>query len=204
MASLFPIFLKLQDKKCLLVGAGPVAAQKLSGLINAGAEIHVVAPQAVDRVQALAQEGRVRWSQREFESSDLDGVVLVVVATGDPETNERIYRKAELRGVLCNAVDEPERCHFYYPAVVQRGDLQIAISTAGHSPALAQRIRKELEEEYDAGYAEWLRWLGELRLRLFAGKMDPEQRRNLLHKVARREEYQRFSRSKAKQAGAAR
>jgi precorrin-2 dehydrogenase len=204
MASLFPIFMKLEGRHCLVVGAGPVTAQKLPALVSAGARIHVVAPQAVESVQTLSREGRVRWSQRKFESADLDGVFMVVAATGNSEVNERIYREADVRGVLCNAVDEPERCHFYYPAVAQRGDLQIAISTAGHSPALAQRIRKELEEQYDAGHAEWLRWLGEVRRRLFAGRMDPERRRNLLHKVARREEYERFSRSKSKRAGAAR
>src|SRR5437879_1982310 len=130
MASLFPIFLKLEGRRVLVVGAGSIAEQKLDGLLRAGTEIHVVAPQAKDSIQQLALDHQLRWSTREFTPSDLAEAVLVIAATGNPEVNESIYREAEARGVLCNAVDEPERCHFYYPAVVQRGDLQIAISTA--------------------------------------------------------------------------
>lgn len=204
MASLFPLFLKLEGRQCLVAGAGNVAEQKLAGLLQAGADVHVVAPEAIDSIRTLAREGRVRWSRREFVALDLDGVALVVAATGNSGVNESIYREASERGVLCNAVDEPERCHFYYPSVVQRGDLQIAISTAGHSPALAQRIRQELEQQFDPGYAEWLIWLGYVRRLLFARAMDPQRRRNLLHSIASPDVYERFGRLKAKRAGAAR
>lgn len=204
MANLFPIFLKLEGRHVLVAGAGPVAEQKLDGLLRAGADIHVVAPQATDLVQQLARDGQIRWSQREFVVADLDRVALVIAATGNSDVNESIYREAEVRGVLCNAVDEPERCHFYYPAVVQRGDLQIAISTAGHSPALAQRIRKQLEQQFDAGYGEWLNWLGGVRKRLFSQAIDPQRRKNILHRIARPEIYDRFTRARqARQAGVA-
>jgi precorrin-2 dehydrogenase / sirohydrochlorin ferrochelatase len=204
MANLFPIFLKLEGRRVLVAGAGPVAEQKLDGLLRAGADVHVVAPQATDLVQQFARDGQLRWSQREFNSSDLDRAALVVAATGHAEVNERIYREAESRGVLCNAVDEPDRCHFYYPAVVQRGDLQIAISTAGHSPALAQRIRKQLEQQFDAGYAEWLNWLGNARRRLFSRPVDPQRRKNILHRIARPEIYERFVRAQqTRRAGVA-
>jgi precorrin-2 dehydrogenase/sirohydrochlorin ferrochelatase len=195
MASLFPIFLKLERRRVLVVGAGSIAEQKLDGLLHAGADIHVVAPHANEAIHTLSRDGRLRWSQREFLPSDLDNVVLVIAATGNPAINETIYREAETRGILCNAVDEPERCHFYYPAVVQRGDLQIAISTAGHSPALAQRIRKQLEQQFDAGYAEWLNWLGQARKRLFSHSIDPKRRKNILHRIARPEIYDRFTRA---------
>src|SRR4051812_4204213 len=118
MANLFPIFLKLEGRRVLIAGAGPVAEQKLDGLLRAGAAVHVVAPEATDLVRRLARDGGLRWSQREFAVSDLDGVGLVIAATGNQVVNESIYREAEIRGILCNAVDEPERCHFYYPAVV--------------------------------------------------------------------------------------
>ena len=144
MANLFPLFLKLEGRDCLVVGGGSIAAQKLDGLLSAGAHLHVVAPKADDRIRELVSDGRLRWSQREFRPSDVTGAVLVVAATGDPMVNETVFREAQSRGVLCNAVDEPDHCNFYYPAVVRRGDLQIAISTAGHSPALAQRLRKDL------------------------------------------------------------
>jgi precorrin-2 dehydrogenase/sirohydrochlorin ferrochelatase len=204
MANLFPIFVKLKGRRVLVAGAGPVAEQKLDGLLRAGADVHVVAPQATGLVQELARDGRLRWSQREFTSSDLNQAALVVAATGNSEVNERIYREAELRGILCNAVDEPDRCHFYYPAVVQRGDLQIAISTAGHSPALAQRIRKQLEQQFDAGYGDFLHWLGGVRRRLFTLAIDPQRRKNILHRIARPEVYERFTRAQhTRRAGVA-
>jgi precorrin-2 dehydrogenase/sirohydrochlorin ferrochelatase len=195
MANLFPIFLKLEGRECLVVGAGPVAEQKLASLIQAGAKIHVVAPDATEAVRRRAFAKEVRWSQRQFTPDDLDQVILVIAATGDEAVNELIYCEASSRGVLCNGVDEPARCHFYYPAIVQRGDLQIAISTAGHSPALAQRIRKELEHQFDASYADWLQWLGAIRRRLFQRNMNAQRRRNILHRVARREVYERFTRA---------
>src|SRR3954467_8373270 len=184
MASLFPIFLKLEGRRVLVVGAGTIAEQKLAGLLSAGASIHVVAPGAKRAFLKLAAEGRLRWYEREYLPSDLDGAVVVIAATGNPEVNERIYRDAESCNILCNAVDEPDRCHFYYPAVVQRGDLQIAISTAGHSPALAQRLRKELEQRFGPEYAAWIRQLGEARREMFASEMDPGARRERLHEIA--------------------
>ncbi len=196
MASLFPIFLKLEGRKCLLVGAGEIAEQKLDGLLKAGADVHIVAPKAKERIQRLALGGSVRWSEREFVPSDLEGVALVVAATGNPEVNEIIFRLADAKGLLCNAVDEPERCHFYYPAVVQRGDLQIAISTAGHSPALAQRIRKQLEQQFGESYGDWLAWLGLVRRMFFQRPMDPQRRKRTLHSIARAEVYERYTVSK--------
>lgn len=197
MANLFPIFLKLEGRTVLVVGAGIIAEQKLGGLVSARAEIHVVAPEASVAIRELAHNRKLSWSQREFQSLDLTGVFLVIAATGNPAVNERIFREADARGVLCNAVDEPERCHFYYGSVVQRGDLQIAISTAGHSPALAQRIRKQLEQEFDNAYADWLNWLGRARVRLFGRKMDAERRRRILHRIARPESYARFRRTQS-------
>ena len=201
MASLFPLFLRLEGRRCLLVGAGNIAAQKIDSLLSAGAAVHIVAPSAGNKIGALIREGRVCWSQRAFRSSDLDGAVLVIAATGDRVVNETIFREARGRGVLCNAVDEPERCDFYYPAVVRRGDLQIAISTAGHSPALAQRIRKDLEIRFSQDYAEWLSWLGEVRARLFLKPIDPERRKRTLHRLASAKVYDRFVATRRKKAG---
>jgi precorrin-2 dehydrogenase/sirohydrochlorin ferrochelatase len=204
MANLFPIFLKLEARRVLVVGGGPIAEQKLDGLLRAGADIHVVAPKANDFIQRLAAGNKLRWSRREYVAGDLDGVALVVAATGSPEINGRVYCDADSRSILCNAVDEPERCHFYYPAVVQRGDLQIAISTAGHSPALAQRIRRELEQRFDETYGEWLEWLGKIRRRLLRAAIDPERRRDGLHRLARPEVYDHFRRTRARRMEAAR
>jgi siroheme synthase-like protein len=120
----------------------------------------------------------------------------VVAATSSPDLHAKIYRQAQRRGVLCNAVDDPEHCDFYYGSVVRRGALQIAISTAGLSPALAQRLRKKLEKEFGAEYEEWLKELGKIRERLFAKKITAERRRALLHELASEASFEEFLRRK--------
>jgi len=165
------------------VGAGPVGESKIAGLLAARALVTVVAPVATPAIQTLAKDGKIFWHQREFDSHDLDGVMLAVLAV-PKDVAERIYEKAQVRGVLVNSVDDPDNCNFYYPAVVNRGDLQIAISTAGHSPALAQRIRLELEQQFGPDYTQWIQQLGDARRALFATDMDPEARKHRLHELA--------------------
>jgi uroporphyrin-III C-methyltransferase/precorrin-2 dehydrogenase/sirohydrochlorin ferrochelatase len=181
---LFPIFVKLEGQPVLLVGAGTVGESKVAGLLSADAAVTVVAPQATPAIQKLADAGTIAWHRRQFVPSDLDGVRLVVAAV-PRDVAGAIYREARRRGVLVNSVDDPENCDFYYPAVVNRGDLQIAISTSGHSPALAQRIRIELEQQFGPDYAQWIQQLGEARRELFATEMDPDERKRQLHEMAR-------------------
>lgn len=181
--SLFPIFVKLEGRPVLLVGAGPVAQSKIGGLLSAGAVVTVVAPDATPEIRQLAEDGKIFWHQREFDPRDLDGMTLLVAAVPH-ETARVIYEEAQIRNVLVNSVDDPENCDFYYPAVVNRGDLQIAISTAGHSPALAQRIRIELERQFGPEYTQWIQQLGDARRDLFAMDMDPEERKQKLHEMA--------------------
>ena len=154
MTNLFPMFMKLAGKRCLVVGAGKVGEPKIGGLIDTGASVHVVAIAASGQVREWAGAGKIELELRAFSAGDLDGKFLAVAATASHSLNELIYREAQRRGVLCNVVDVPEYCDFYYPAVVRRGDLQIAISTAGRSPSLAQRIRQQLERQFGAEYAE--------------------------------------------------
>ncbi len=200
-ASLFPMFLKLEGRNCLVLGAGSVGEQKIRSLLDCGAQIRVVAPTASAMVKEWADRGALTWSQRPFESADLDGAYLVIAATSDVEVNHRIYREARARQILCNVVDDPPHCDFYYPAIVRRGQLQIAISTAGLSPALAQRIRKQLEEEFPPAYANWLEELGSRREALFAAGGDPEERRQLLHRLATQEAFTEFEPSHQSEAG---
>ena len=155
------MFLKLAGRRCVVVGAGPVGESKIAGLLDAAATVRVVAPEATPQVQSWATAGQIEWLARPCEPADLDEMFLVVAATSSPELHEQIFAEARRRGVLCNVVDVPELCDFYYPAVAQRGALQIAVSTAGQSPALAQRLRKELEELFGPEYEAWLRQLGE-------------------------------------------
>src|SRR6266567_106521 len=194
---MFPMFLKLEARRCLVVGAGVVAEGKIRGLLEAGASVQVVAPQAVLQVQKWAWEGTIAWSARGFESHDLDGAFLVIVATSSPELNAKVFNEAREKRVLCNSVDDPEHCDFYYPAVVNRGDLQIAISTNGRSPALAQRLRQELEEQFGPEYEAWVKQLGAARDQLTAKQVALEPRRKLLHELASREAF--VNRNKAPQ-----
>jgi precorrin-2 dehydrogenase/sirohydrochlorin ferrochelatase len=190
--SLFPAFLKLKGRRCLVVGAGRIGEEKIEGLLKAGADVVVVAPQATARVRALSQQKKIRWVARRFESQDFEGAFLVVAATSSPQLHLRIFEDAQLRGVLCNVVDDPPNCDFYYGSVVRRGALQIAISTEGNSPALAQRIRKQLEGQYGKEYELWLQKLGEERERLFAQPIDPDRRKRLLHQLASAESFKTF------------
>jgi uroporphyrin-III C-methyltransferase/precorrin-2 dehydrogenase/sirohydrochlorin ferrochelatase len=181
--SLFPIFVKLEGRPVLLVGAGPVGESKIGGLLSSGAVVTVVAPEATPSIQKLAADGKVAWHRREFAPADLHGMALVVAAV-PKDVARSIYDEARTRGVLVNSVDDPDNCDFYYPAVVNRGDLQIAISTAGHSPSLAQRIRIELEQQFGPEYAQWVQQLGDARRELFATDMDPDLRKQQLHEMA--------------------
>lgn len=192
MKILFPLFLKLTGRRCIVVGAGFIGEGKIRGLLATGADIRVVAPQATPTVRRWAQAGRIRWLRREFRDSDLNGCLCVVAATSSNALHKRIFRVARRRGILCNVVDVPELCDFYYPAVVRRGALQIAISTGGESPALAQRLRKELEEQFGPEYAAWVKQLGASRRKLNAGSDNGEERKSRLHTMASQRSLRRF------------
>ena len=186
---MFPIFLKLESRRCLIVGAGAVAAGKIGGLLAERASVKVVAPEAVDQIRAWASAGALQFEQRGFQSTDLDGSFIGSVATSSSEVNRQVFQEAQARNILCNAVDDPPNCDFYYGAVVNRGDLQIAISTNGHSPSLAQRIRQQLEEQFGPEYGSWVAELGKQRKELFASDIDPELRKQILHELASRPEF---------------
>src|SRR5882762_7933348 len=190
MNNLFPMFVKLTGRQCLVVGAGKVGEPKIAGLLDTGAHIRVIAIEATEAVREWARAGRIELELRPFSASDLDGVFLAVVATASRSLNEFTYREAQRRGVLCNVVDVPEYCDFFYPAVVRRGDLQIAVSTAGQSPSLAQKLRQQLEKQFGPGYAAWVAELGETRRLVLASELDRELKQNLLHSLASREAFE--------------
>jgi siroheme synthase-like protein len=192
--SLFPAFLKLTNRRVLVVGGGTIAAQKIPGLLEAGAHIHVVSPKLSPQLAQRVRNRQVDWSPKAFEPTDLDGAFLVIAATSLRDLNAQVYREADLRNILCNAVDDIDHCHFYYGSIVQRGDLQIAISTNGKSPALAQRLRKELEEQFGPEYQHWLEWLGAAREILRAQSSDPESTKHWLHILASKPMFERFLR----------
>jgi uroporphyrin-III C-methyltransferase / precorrin-2 dehydrogenase / sirohydrochlorin ferrochelatase len=185
--SLLPIFLKLEGRQCLLVGAGTIALEKIGSLLKTGLRLRVVAPEARAEVKELAAEEKIEWVQRKFEPADLDGNFIVIAATDVPEVNATVYREALARGIPCNSVDDIPNCDFFFGSVVSRGDLQIAISTAGESPAVAQRLRREIDEQLPQDLGPWLAKLGELRREVLATHPRSEVRRLLLHELAQRQ-----------------
>jgi precorrin-2 dehydrogenase/sirohydrochlorin ferrochelatase len=187
---LFPIFLKLTARPCLVVGAGTLAESKIESLRAANGKVTVIAPHASARITDMAEAGEIDWLQREFQPGDVSTqppYFLVVTATNIPAINRAVYLEAQAQNILCNAVDDPPFCDYYFPSIVRRGDLQIAISTAGASPALAQRLRKEINAALPLDTGDWLTDLGNLRREVTRAEPLNEERKILLHQLASRE-----------------
>ncbi|HTB97354.1 MAG TPA: siroheme synthase CysG [Terracidiphilus sp.] len=185
--SLLPIFVKLDGRPGLLVGAGTVALEKIGSLLPTGVRLRVIAPEAREEIRELAADGKLEWIERAFEPGDLDGNTIVIAATDRPEVNAAVYREATTRGILCNSVDDIPNCDFFFGSVVRRGDLQIAISTAGESPSLAQRLRREIDEQLPSDLGPWLTEIGQLRREVLATHPRSDARKLLLHALAQRQ-----------------
>lgn len=184
--NLQPIFLKLDGRPGLLVGAGNVALEKLNTLLTSGLRLRVIAPEIKAEIRELASEGKIELLERRFSPEDIDGNFIVIAATDDAEVNASIYRESVRRGVLVNSVDDPPHCDFYFGSVVRRGDLQVAISTAGESPAVAQQLRREIDEQLPEDIGPWLTEVGRLRREILATHAAGEERKSLLHRIAKR------------------
>jgi siroheme synthase-like protein len=184
---MFPIFFKLDGRRCLVVGAGTIAAPKIESLLRAGGIVTVVAPEALPEVEAKAAAGHFEWHPREFAEADLDGMFLVIAGTNHQPINHQVAEAARSKNILCNSVDDPPDCDFFYPSVVRRGDLQIAISTAGKSPALAQRLRQEIDSLLPEDTGPWLDQLGDTRLKMLQAFPISQGRKEALHLLSRRE-----------------
>lgn len=163
MNRMYPIFLKLEGVKCLVVGGGEVASRKIKALLECGASVLATSHEFNAEIKDLASSDNLRLDQRCFIDKDLEGMLIVIVATDDMDVNKSISKKAMERGLLVNVVDQPELCNFYVPSSLTRGDLKIAISTAGKSPATAKKIREFLEEQFDDSWADLLKEFGEAR-----------------------------------------
>ena len=155
--------LRLSGRKCLVVGGGDIGLEKIEGLLACDGDVVLVAPDACEEVRALAAEGSIEWIEREFEAGDLEGKFMVIAATTDTDVNIAVYEVAEQRAMLVNVVDVPSLCNFILPAIVRTGPLAIAISTAGASPALAKRIKRQIADEFGAEYARLAVMLNEVR-----------------------------------------
>jgi precorrin-2 dehydrogenase / sirohydrochlorin ferrochelatase len=155
--------LRLAGRRCLVVGGGEVGLEKVEGLLVCDAEVTLVAPEAVPELEELAREKSIRWEQRDYRPQDLEGAFLVIASTDETDVNIRVYEDAEARAMLVNVVDVPPLCNFILPAIVRSGPLAIAISTAGASPALAKRMKREIAESFGEPYARLAVILNEAR-----------------------------------------
>jgi len=155
--------LKLTGRRCVVVGGGAIGLEKVEGLLACDGSVVLIAPEAGPELRALAQEGSIEWIRRPYEPGDLEATFMVIAATDDTDSNIRIYDDAERRAMLVNVVDVPPLCNFILPAIVRTGPLAIAISTAGASPALAKRIKRQIAEEYGEPYARLAVLLNEVR-----------------------------------------
>jgi len=162
-ALLYPAFIKLKDRQCLVVGGGKVAARKVQMLLECGARVRVVSPKAAEELAARAAAGEIEWVKRGFQEGDTAGAFLVVGATDERELNACVAQECTKRGILLNVVDKPEFCSFYVPSVLRRGELTVAVSTGGKSPLLARRLRERLEELFPLAFGEFLDYLGTVR-----------------------------------------
>jgi uroporphyrin-III C-methyltransferase/precorrin-2 dehydrogenase/sirohydrochlorin ferrochelatase len=184
--SLLPVFLKLDGRRCLLVGAGSVALDKIDSLLRTGLRLCVVAPEARPEIRQMALQNKLEWVERSFELADLDGNFLAIAATDSPEVNARVYRGAVERNILANSVDDTPDCNFFFGSVVRRGSLQVAVSTSGESPAFAQRLRREIDAQLPEDLGAWLENLGRLRREVLEQHPRGEDRKLLLHELAQR------------------
>lgn len=179
----FPVSLQLADKSCLVVGGGEVAARKAASLAACGALLTVISPALCPELAREAEAGRLAWIAREYRPGDLSGAFLVIAATDDPAVQERIFQEAEEHNLLLNVADVPKWCNVILPAVVRRGELTVAISTGGRSPALARSLRRRLEREFGREYEVLLELLGALRGLILARGDDHQVNREIFHQL---------------------
>ena len=179
MPAYYPVYLNLQGRRCVIIGGGGVAEGKIARLLESGAEIRVISPDATPGIQRMADAGAIQWEPRPYRPGDLAGAFLAIAATNSREVNRRIFDEAEARGVMLNAVDDPPNCSFIAPSIVQRGPVTVAISTGGASPALARKLRESLQESGELAWADLADVLAAARARLRQKGMltaiDPER-----------------------------
>ena len=184
MINYYPVFLALQGKLCLVVGGGDVAARKVASLLECGASVRVVSPTLLPELETLAGEGQITALRRPFTSADTTGASLVIAATNQPAVNRLVALDCRQKKIPVNVVDAPELCDFLVPATIRRGPLTIAVSTGGTLPAMARKIRRKLEEDFDQNYGLLLAALGSARSRVFAEIADSGRRRRIFSALA--------------------
>ncbi len=182
MPGRYLVSLDLENKKCLIVGGGSVAQRKALTLLECGALVHLVSPDVTPLIEELALQGKISYRRGCYDSTDLEGVFLVIGASGREDVNRRVSDDCMSRGLIVNIVDDPNKGNFFVPATVRRGSLEIAVSTGGKSPLLARKIREELEETYGEQYGEFLDMLGAFRQKTIENISDPAEKKRILER----------------------
>ncbi len=179
----YPVNLDIKNRKCLVVGGGFVGTRKIITLLECGAAVTVVSPVITEKLAELADNRYIEWRKRHYHTSDIDGMFLIIGATDDEELNRRIHKDAEHLNKLCNIADRPEACNFILPSIIHRGDLIIAISTSGKSPAFAKYLRQKLEKEFGTEYADFLKLMGAIRKKLLSEEHAPEAHKSIFEQL---------------------
>jgi precorrin-2 dehydrogenase/sirohydrochlorin ferrochelatase len=185
MNTLFPIFANLKGKICTVVGGGTVALRKILGLLECQASVRVIASKAVQQIIQLNHKSKIDLVEKAYQKHDITGSFLVVAATDDADVNKQIYQECTALNILCNVVDNPDLCNFYYASTYTCGDLKIAISTNGVSPALARKIKAELSEIYPDEFIPYLRYLQKIRETVKEKISEESTRKAILKKIVR-------------------
>jgi precorrin-2 dehydrogenase / sirohydrochlorin ferrochelatase len=162
----YPVFLEMKDRRCVVIGGGAVAERRVEGLVAVGANVTVISPAITDRLRNMLTKGAIRHVAREYRTADRAGYDLVFVATDNSEINAAVAAEAPSLRIWVNSADDPDHCDFILPAVIRRGDLAVAVSTGGMSPAVTRAIREELDEYFTADYAKFVQIAGEARREL--------------------------------------
>lgn len=179
----YPALLDLKNRRCLVVGGGRVGTRKVKTLLACGAHVRVITLKATDELIELARSAKIELHRRAFEEEDFSRVFLVIGATDNQKLNRRIHQIAEERGCLCNIADQPKLCNFVLPSFFTQGDLTIAISTAGRSPAFAKHLRKQMQNQFGPEYARLLELMGAIRDRLLSTEHAPEVHKPLFEQL---------------------
>lgn len=179
----YPIFLDIKDKPCVVIGGGGVAERKVLSLLKSGARVSVISPKLTPALKKLASKKKIGYCPKSYERGDLKGFSLAYSATNNTKVNRAVFREAKKCGILLNVVDVPELCNFIVPSIVSRGDLSIAISTSGKSPAMAKKIRRQLEKQFGKEYAVFLEIMGKMRDKLLTISKESDKNKKIFEKI---------------------
>ena len=181
--SYYPVLIQLDGKRVIVVGGGTVAERKIETLLEYGAAVQVISRELTPRLRKYSQEGAIGFLGQEFNEESLEEAFMVITATDDPRLNHQVSEKAKEKGLLVNAVDQPSDCNFILPSILRRGDLLIAVSTSGKSPALAKKVREALEERFGNEYESFLVLMGRIREEIRSQRLSQDENRRIFHEL---------------------